>query len=205
MTAQGDLRAGYKPALLAGRQRVEIGETHLVCLDGNGREKWSIAWRDITRLAFVQHSLRAMKMSRLDIGTRQRRRLHSLGCNSADMDPLSDPDYVGFLAAVAAVVERLAETRPDLPVTMGEYGRPRLAMFVIGVVATLGSIALPVAAVASGRGDRILGEALAPIFILLAVGLVFAWSNAPWRKSLKIPTSLFLKALKGMDDDRAKD
>lgn len=192
---------GYKPALLAGRRYVDIGETHLVCADSEGRKLWSLAWREITRLAFVEHSYRGTKMSRLDIGTAQHRARHSFGCNSAATDPMSDPDYVGFLAAVTDVVERLAETRPDLPVTIGEYGRSRLAIFVIGVISALASVILPVAAVVGGRGDRLLGEALVPILALLVFGLVLAWTHAPWRKGLAVPVSIFAKAVKIENDD----
>jgi hypothetical protein len=67
-----DVRIGCRPAMLRGRQFVELGETYLVCADSDGKEKWQIAWADIAGVAFVEHVFRGSRMSRFDFLMRGR-------------------------------------------------------------------------------------------------------------------------------------
>ncbi|MAS07833.1 MAG: hypothetical protein CL534_24540 [Ahrensia sp.] len=198
-------RFGYKPALLVGRQFVEFTDTHLVCTDSEGSEKWRLAPADIERLAFVEHRIRGARMSRLDFLTKDRAATRSLGCNSTAADPGSDPDYLAFRDTVAAFLDRLATARPNLPVTIGEYGRARLWIFLIGVVAALFALGISFGALAGGRGDALAGEALVPVAALLLFGLYFAWSNAPWRPRPRVPVTLFAKAFSESSANSAPD
>jgi len=198
-------RFGYKPALLVGRQFVELGETHLICTDGEGAEKWRLATADIDRLAFVEYRIRGVQMSRLDFLTKGGTAKRSLGCNSTATDPGSDPDYRAFRDIIAAVLDRLATTRPDITVAIGEYGRARIWMFLIGVVAALFALGMAIAAVASGRGDRLAGEGLVPVAALLFFGLYFAWAYAPWRRRLRVPVKLFAKAFSDLTGEKAPE
>lgn len=198
-------RFGYKPALLVGRQFVEFSDTHLVCTDGAGAEKWRLAAADIDRLAFVEHRIRGVRMSRLDFLTKDHTARRSLGCNTTTVDPWSDPDYLAFRATVAAVLDRFATARPDLPVTIGEYGRARIWIFLIGVVATLFALGIAIGALAGGRGDALAGEALVPVTALLLFGLYFAWANAPWRRGPRVPVKLFAEAFSKLNKDKTPD
>lgn len=198
-------RLGYKPALLVGRQFVELGDTHIICTDSEGEEKWRLATADIDRLAFVEHRIRGVRMSRLDLLTKDRTARRSLSCNSTATDPQSDPDYIAFRETMAAVLERLAATRPDIPVTIGEYGRARLSMFLVAAVAALFALGMTIAAVASGRGDRLAGEGLVPVAALLLFGLYFAWAYAPWRPRARVPVKLFAKAFSKLTGKQASD
>ena len=194
-------RFGYKPALLVGRQSVELGDTHIICTDSEGEEKWRLATADVDRLAFVEHRIRGVRMSRLDLLTKERTARRSLSCNSA----ATDPDYLAFRDTIAAVLERLAATRSDIPVTIGEYGRARLSMFLVGAVAALFALGMAIAAVANGRGDRLVGESLVPVAALLLFGLYFAWAYAPWRPRARVPVKLFAKAFPEVTGKKAPD
>lgn len=198
-------RVAYKPALLVGRQFVELGDTQFICADSEGTEKWRLATADIDRLAFIENRIRGVQMSRLDLLTKDRAARRSLICNSTATDPESDLDYLAFRDAVAAVLDRLAATRPDIPVTIGEYGRARLSMFLVGAVAALFALGMAIAAVASGRGDRLAGEGLVPVAALLLFGLYFAWAYAPWRRGLRVPVKLFAKIFSVLNGDKAPD
>lgn len=185
------LHVTYKPALLTGRQTVEIGETHLTCSDDEGREKWRLAWADISRVAFVEHTIRGSRLSRIDLITRNDAQKHSLGRTTDAAGSMSDPDYVSFLSAVGAIANRLGEVAPELPVTIGEYGRSRIAMFTIGVLCLIFGVGIGIAALADGRGDRIMGEAMAPLALMILFGIFYSWQNAPWRARESLPAKLF--------------
>lgn len=187
-------RHGYKPALLRGRQFIELDDTHLVCIDGENREKWRIAWTDISALAFVDHAARGARMSRLDIMPHDGQPTLSISCNSAALDPMADPEFIAYRATVSSVCTRLGNIVPDLPVTVGEYGRTRMWMFIIGVVSIVFALGIAIAALAGGRG-----EALAPVAVMLIFGLVIAWANAPWRPKPRVPVALFAKAFADTD------
>ena len=187
-------RFAYKPALLVGRQFVELGDTQFICADSEGTEKWRLATADIDRLAFIENRIRGVQMSRLDLLTKDRAARRSLICNSTATDPESDLDYLAFRDAVAAVLDRLAATRPDIPVTI-----------LVGAVAALFALGMAIAAVASGRGDRLAGEGLVPVAALLLFGLYFAWAYAPWRRGLRVPVKLFAKIFSVLNGDKAPD
>lgn len=198
-------RFGYKPALLVGRQFVELSDTHIICTDSEGEEKWRLATADIDRLAFVENRIRGVRMSRLDLLTKDRTARRSLSCNSTATDPETDPDFLAFRETIAAVLERLAATRPDILVTIGEYGRARLSMFLVAAVAALFALGMAIAAVASGRGDRLAGDGLVPVAALLLFGLYFAWVYAPWRPRARVPVKLFAKAFSELTGKNAPD
>lgn len=185
------VRVTYKPALLAGSQTVEIGETHLTCSDDEGREKWRLAWPDISRAAFVEHTIRGSRLSRIDLITAKDAQKVSLSRTTYAARSMSDPDYVSFLSAVGAIATRLGEVAPDLPVTIGEYGRSRLAMFIVGALCLIGGVGIGIAALADGRGDRLMGEAMTPLALMILVGIFYSWKHAPWRASESLSAKIF--------------
>lgn len=185
-----------KPALLRGREFFEAGPTHLVCTDAENRQKWCVAWTEIAGIAFVEHTMRGMRLSRLDLLPRGAAPLRRIACTVPRVDADENPEYAGFRATMAAIAGQLAETAPDLPVTIGEYGRSRLLMFGIGVISTVGAVTIAALAAAGGRGDALIGEALVPVVLMFLFGVAVAWGTAPWRRLPRVPVAIFAKALK---------
>ncbi|MCI5078571.1 hypothetical protein [Oricola sp.] len=200
-----DTRSGYKPALLRGREFFEAGTRDLICTDADGAEKWRIAWHDIDGLAYVQHRMRGMRLSRLDLKPRGTAPKRSLSCTSPAASAHSDPEFIGFRASVALVADRLAELAPDLPVTIGEYGRSRHWIFAIGALTTVAALTITVLATAGGRGDALVGEALVPLGMMFLMGIALLIGNAPWRKPPQVPVKSFAKALQDMDKEPEAD
>lgn len=186
---------GFKPALLRGRHLVDVGETHLVFREARGGEKWRLAWADISSAAFVDYKVRGARMSRLDFLSKDGKPMRSVSCNSTAINPMADPEFLAYRATVAAITERLSRVSPNLPVTVGEYGRTAMWIFGIGIASIIFSLGIAIAALAGGRG-----EALVPVSVLLIFGLYLAWSNAPWRPRLSVPVKLFAKTFSGLDE-----
>ena len=90
--------------------------------------------------------------------------------------------------------------------TVSEKGtalqRPRRLWLALAALFALG---MAIAAVASGRGDRLAGEGLVPVAALLLFGLYFAWAYAPWRRGLRVPVKLFAKIFSVLNGDKAPD
>lgn len=184
----------YKPALLARHQVVVVGTEALELRDDAGHAKWRLAWPDVVGAAFVEHTMRGMRMSRLDLKTAGRTR--SFACTVGAEQPWRDENHVVFRAAVEVVARRLADNAPAPQVIMGEYGKGRIAMFVVGALTGLAGAGLAVAAVMTGRGDRVLGEAFVPIVFMLLMGLLIGWTNWPWRPRPRVPVRAFADALR---------
>lgn len=184
----------YKPALLARHQVVVVGTEALELHDDAGHAKWRLAWPDVVGVAFVEHTMRGMRMSRLDLKTAVRTR--SFACTVGAEQPWRDENHVVFRAAVEVVAHRLADNEPAPQVILGEYGKGRIAMFVVGALTGLAGVGLAVAAATTGRGDRLLGEAFVPVALMLLMGLFIGWANWPWRSRPRVPVRVFAEALR---------
>lgn len=164
----------FKPALLRGTRTYALDGVVLTLHDDS-----RVDLAAITGAGFVNHSLSRNRIMRLDLwaGTEK----HSIGYNTAEAAWRSDPDARAFLRLVRDVLRTVAEARPDLEVTLGETGKGRFAMFLVGVVSAVFGVALFVAALATGiSSDRIAAGAI-PMLLLLAFGGMIIRAYWPWR------------------------
>jgi len=186
----------YKPALLAGRRDFEVTEAELICRDDRGGELWRLDLNKVGSAAFVEHKVRDARLRRLDLvaGTVHR----SIGFNGGGGDPAADPNAAAHLELCAAVLDRLSERDGGLQVSVGEYGRARIAIFAIGLLSSGGAIGLLIAALASGISGARLGTAAVPLGLMVVFGGALILANAPWRGVPKVPARAFAAALRGI-------
>ncbi|MCB1366412.1 MAG: hypothetical protein KDK00_01485 [Rhodobacteraceae bacterium] len=185
----------FKPAALrrARNWRLEDG---VLSLSSDGGEDWSLPLDHVTGLALIDTTIRRTRMRRLDlkVGSVTRR----IGIN-IDMDaPPDDPDLGAHLALMQAIAAHLAAGRPALPVTLGETGRTRLALFVIGVLSVLFAIGITAASMITGlSGDRLAGASV-PVILLFVFGIAIGGNNLPWKGEPALPVSLLPAILEHM-------
>ncbi|TYB82468.1 hypothetical protein [Maritimibacter fusiformis] len=164
----------FKPALLRARRTYRLDDTTLFL-----RDDTPVDLAAITGAGFVNHSVSRNRIMRLDLWVGAEK--HSIGYNAAEAAWRIDPDARDFLRLVRDVLGALAETRPDLEVTLGEVGKARFAMFLVGVVSAVIGVALFVAALATGIStDRVAAGAI-PMLLMLALGAIIIRTNWPWR------------------------
>ncbi len=164
----------FKPALLRARRTYRLDDTTLFLHDDT-----PVDLAAITGAGFVNHSVSRNRIMRLDLWVGAQK--HSIGYNAAEAAWRIDPDARDFLRLVRDVLGALAETRPDLEVTLGEVGKARFAMFLVGVVSAVFGVALLVAALATGIStDRVAAGAI-PMLLMLALGAIIIRTNWPWR------------------------
>lgn len=186
----------YQPAPLASRRVFEAGPRALICRDAEGQELWRLDWQDVTAAGFVEHQVKGARMRRLDLVAGKGRPHRSIGYTGPPGDPAADPDGVVHLDLMAECLDRLAGLDDGFRVSIGEYGRARLAIFAIGLVSAGGAAVLAGAALASGMPADRMGGAAVPLLLMLGFGAVLVWSNAPWRAVPKAPARIFAQALR---------
>lgn len=197
------VRHAWKPALLKGRIEVDMTETGLICRDGSGAEQWRLDWGDVAAAVVVEHTVRGTSMRRLDLLGRDGVVLRRLSCTGPPGAPVAGTEAGAYVLAMAAILDRLGER--EIAVTVGEYGRARVAIFAVGVVSVLGGFGIGVAALASGiSGDRLAGAAV-PILLLVVFGLFLVRANAPWRKRPELPAGLVAVALRDLVEGQEPD
>ncbi|WP_421701483.1 hypothetical protein [Aliiroseovarius sp.] len=175
MSSRAPQVVAFHPAP-ARAQRVYRLEASALQLDGD----WSLDLTRVTRAAYVQHRVGDSLMRRLDLWQGETRR--TIGWNGAAGSWIHDADAYAFLALCGATAGALQEVNPGLRITWGEYGRSRLALFVIGLLAVLAGLGIFAGALASGvSGGRLTGAAL-PMALLVLLGGGLALVNAPWRR-----------------------
>lgn len=184
----------YKPALLAARLDYHVGPGGLVCRAADGAEKWRLDWRDVTAAAFVEHKVKGNRFRRLDLRCGGERR--SISCTGGPGDPAADPDAAAHLDLAAAILDQLAALDDGLMVTVGEYGRSRLAIFGVGAASVLGGVGLAGLALATGVSSDRLGAGAVPVLLLLAMGAALMTTHAPWRRPPVVPAAPFAQALR---------
>lgn len=124
-------------------------------------------------------------MRRLDIDLPSKTTRIALN-TSAGTTP-SDPDRAAHFALIRSVAATLAEQKPDLPVAIGEGSAARKAMFVVGLLAIIFGLGIPIAALMTGVSADRMVEASVPILALGGFGVWIAWANAPWRARPTLP------------------
>lgn len=160
----------------ARAQRVYRLEGGVLRLDSD----WNLDLRTVTRAAYVQHRVGDGLMRRLDLWQGETR--HTIGWTGAAGGWVHDDGAYAFLALCGATGNALQAAAPGVSLTWGEYGRSRLALFLVGVLAVLGGLGIFAGAQLSGvSGDRLMGAAI-PMALLVLFGGGVALVNAPWRR-----------------------
>lgn len=168
-------RYAFRPAAARGAQSYELGATHLEETGG-----WSLPLADVTAAAFATVEMKGTRFMRLDLWAGEKRR--SLSYSAAARGWTGHPDARAFLELARDTLRELGKINPDLEVTLGTRGGPRLAMFAIGLVSVLAGGGVFIGAVASGvSGDRLVAAA-APMVLPVLLGAALAYGYSPWRK-----------------------
>ena len=183
----------FKPAMFRGPTTYMVGPRTLECREADGAVSRQLDWVDVRKAAFVEHSAHGAHLRRLDMMTGAGRR--SVSCTGPD-DPSTDTDAIAHLGLVAAILDRLEQDDGGFDVTLGEFGKARLAMFFIGVLSALGSVGIAAAGLLSGLPSGRLTEAALPILLLFAFGAILALGNAPWRRPPEIRAALLARVLR---------
>lgn len=148
----------------------------------------ALALSDVSGATLVDHVFRGQRMRRLDLYTGRRVMRVGLTCDAAL--PVTDTCRAAHHALCHALAQHMAETKPDVPVTIGETGGARWIMFGIGVAALLLGLGILIGAVVSGiSGDHMAAAAL-PMLMLAGLGIVLIQGNAPWKKQPTLPAGL---------------
>lgn len=154
----------------------------------NDGEDWSLPLDQVTGLSLIDSTYRRTRMRRLDLRTAANQ--HRIGITINMSATPDDPDLGRHLALMRAIAANLAETRPTLPVTLGETGRTKVALFVIGVLSVLFAIGMALASIITGlSGDRLAGASV-PVILLFVFGIAIAGNNLPWTGEPALPVSL---------------
>ena len=154
-----------------------------------GDDGWSLPLDKVQTANFVQHRMGDQLMWRLDLGDGEN--LFRIATSFPHSTRSESEDCAAFVALCQRLSEVLSEKDPDFRIGYGEYGKARIAMFAIGVVATLAGIGIMIAALLSGiSGDRLLGGGIA-MGVLVIFGLVLARGYSPWRKPIPIDVGRF--------------
>ena len=165
----------FKPAAMRAPVSYELDAAQLSETDG-----WDLALTDVTAAAFATQVMKGTRFMRLDLWAGETRR--SLSYSGAAAGWTADPDARAFLELARDTLDTLAGVRPDLDVTLGARGGPRLAMFAIGIAAILLGAGVFTGALASGvSADRLVAAAM-PMGLLTLIGAFTALANSPWRK-----------------------
>jgi len=179
----------YKPALMRGAVVCKVSADRL-----QSGDEWQVELADVHAAAFSTQVVGDARFTRLDLWTGEQMRSLSYTANAKGWR--DDPDARVFLSLVRDVLRMLAEVSPDLEVTLGSRGGPRLAMFAVGVVSILAGGGIFAAALATGISGERLAAAAVPMLLLVGLGGLLAFSYSPWRK----PTIAGPKAIAAMID-----
>jgi hypothetical protein len=185
----------FKPALLVGRLHFTLGEEALVCTNSHGAEKWQLGWADITKVAFVEHKVKASRMRRLDLMTAKRGDKQSISYTGGLGNPAADPDGVAQLDLMAAILERLAARDREFQVIIGECGGARVAIFAIGLASIVGATGLAALVVSTGVSQDRMAAGSVPALMLVLLGAGLTYTHAPWRDVPQAAALVFADAL----------
>ncbi|RME14055.1 MAG: hypothetical protein D6801_09920, partial [Alphaproteobacteria bacterium] len=162
---------------------------------------WRLDFGAITGASFTNHSLRGMRLIRLDLFGPEGRR--SIGFTRPRRNWRADPEAEVFLSLLIAVLEAAGRDSPGLEITLGERGWPRAVMFALGLVAGLGGAGLFAAALASGASGERLAAAAVPMLMLVMLGAALTMAYGPWRKARTASPGALADVLRGVRDGLA--
>ncbi|MCP5037271.1 MAG: hypothetical protein GY945_06685 [Rhodobacteraceae bacterium] len=176
----------FKPALLASKKTYHLKGDALTQVK-NGKAVWTLPLADVEKAGLVDQTIKGARMTRLDLYVAGKN--HSIAQNQSALAWQENPDVVSFLGLIRALGRALGESRPDLMVSLGEYGRFRIWMFAAGLLSAISGVALFGAALATGVGNNALISTTVPVIILLALGVMTSRAYWPWTKLPSIPAT----------------
>lgn len=180
----------FKPALLKGKEIYHL-KGQVLCL--TGKSGWEISLADVERAGLVDQKVKGQRMSRLDLFVGGQR--HSMALNQAALGWRESPDAVGFLALLKAVAEGLLVANPSLEVSLGEYGKFRVWMFVMGLISALSGVAILLTALAIGVDNTSVITAIVPVIVLIGFGSLTSRAYWPWTKLPQVRVAELPKVL----------
>jgi hypothetical protein len=171
-----------------------MDEDGLSQADSTGEPRVRMRWRDVRAARFSRREVRLIRFAYFDLYSREGERLR-LTCQTPVTSWDREPASQAFCDRVAAVIERLAEVRPDTPVVLGDSAIWRWVWFMMGVAMTAFGAGLPVLAYLDNVStDRLFS--VAPVMAVMALaGLVIAWANRPWRRPASLTPAVILTNL----------
>ncbi|WP_204115367.1 hypothetical protein [Shimia biformata] len=196
----GTRRFGIKPALLRTRRYFDLTEDGLACRSRDGTLDWQVAWPDLTRVVFVDHHVERQLMWRLDLicGDTVRR----IAINIPEQGAKSDPDLAEFVDLIAGISEALAAARPEMRVSLGEYGRAKWGMLAVGVLSAVTGLGVLIAALVGGVSTDRMAAAAVPMLLLMALGALVIRAHHPWQSAPEVPAASFAPILRAWEMHR---
>ncbi|MEM6258320.1 MAG: hypothetical protein AAGI37_08405 [Planctomycetota bacterium] len=122
-----------------------------------------------------------------------------LGCSIQRARPDSG-QVQDYDAVRLALLQAIAQARPDMAVTLAAGRGTMLAYFLLGLFGFAMFLAIPIAALAAGRGGRMGWFVGAVMFGAALISLLIAIANRPWQpKPPALPIHELLETLKNPD------
>lgn len=175
----------------------EVTADALVCGAKMGKPDRHIAWHDVTDATVVETSvLNGLRLRRIDLvhGTDKERL--SISCSTLYGGPKPWGDAAEHLALLAQIADQLGAVQAGFEISWGEYGKGRLAMFVVGVLTVVAAVAFAVLALMTGVSQSRLWDAAVPFTVMLVFGASLVFGNQPWRRVPKIDARVMAEILR---------
>lgn len=188
----------YKPALLIGPYTYDLTDEAVICTDKSGAEKWRMEWGDVYRATYVEHFIKSSRMRRLDLAGAPGKLSCSISFTGPKGDPMQNADGAEHLRLLVAILKKLSDRTEGFQVSVGEHGKSRLIMFIIGVLTLLFGVGLGGFVLAAGVSSSKLADGAIPMLLMVAFGAGLIWKNAPWRPVPQLSASVFVNALEGI-------
>lgn len=185
----------YKPALLRSAVVYEVTDHDLICRTKEGGENWRMDWDQIQSAAFVEQKFRGHHIRRLDLITATGKR--SIAFSGGSLNARADPQSATHLDLMAAILHRLEAQTKEFPVIIGEYGRGRTTMFLVGVFTLLAGSGLIALAAATGVSSDKMMEGAVPAGLMILFGAVLCYRNRPGQREVTLAAGLLAGALDG--------
>ncbi|MGB1388895.1 MAG: hypothetical protein ACPG61_08405 [Paracoccaceae bacterium] len=151
----------------------------LICRNTADEESWRMDLTRVDATAFVVHKVKHDLFWRFDLIEDATR--HSVSLTIFGGHTQSDPAAPVLINLTRAICNRIAETRPDMPLTIGEYGKYSVAWLTVGVLSTLASIGLLIGALSENlSSDRWVTVGIS-VLVLFLIGIGICIGYNPWR------------------------
>ncbi len=164
----------FKPAPLRDVMHFHLDDDNLRQLTRDGQAEWQLPLQDVQAVRYVHHRINGLSFWRLDIKARDGG-LFRVSENQG-AEGISDPQAQNLLQDLCLT---LSKHHPDLQITIGEYGRARLAIFAIGIMSLIFALGLVAVALWTGLAPNRFVAASVPVLLLLLFGGVVSYSNRP--------------------------
>lgn len=186
----------FKTAPLGKRLSLEVGPRTLTVRKVGGTREETVDLTQVTRARVASMTASYTTSRWFDLWHPAGRT--RIGCNGAGQDEHS----AQYEAAVDDTLRVLAEVAPDARIAGGLGGGTKWTFFVMGVLALLVGIGLPVAGWLTGAGRDKLLAGLAPSLVMILLGVVFVRWNRPWVPERTFPARAYVTAQGAGDEGR---